>query len=115
MTSSSLTTLFASVGASLGDGGDAKPSIVDIAIYIGATMVLLAMSLTITRLIKGPTLPDRILALDTLAINGIALLVLFSIHAGHAHNFEVALLIAMTGFIGTVALCKFLLRGDIIE
>ena len=123
MSSSSLAPFLAmlgdsmavSAGASVSTSIASPTSIVDLAIYIGAAMVLIAMSLTIARLIKGPTLPDRILALDTLAINGIALLVLFSIHAGHAYNFEVALLIAMTGFIGTVALCKFLLRGDIIE
>lgn len=88
---------------------------IELAILIGGGMIVLAVILTVARLLRGPSLPDRILALDTLAINGIALLVLFSIHAGHAHNFEVALLIAMTGFIGTVALCKYLLRGDIIE
>jgi len=90
-------------------------SLLEISIFVGAAMVSLAMILTIIRLLKGPTMPDRILALDTLSINGIALLVLFSIHAGYTHNFEVALLIAMTGFIGTVALCKYILRGDIIE
>jgi len=112
---SASASIATSIGTSMSAVGDSPTSIVGIAIYIGAAMLLIAMTLTIARLIKGPTVPDRILALDTLAINGIALLVLFSIHAGHAHNFEVVLLIAMTGFIGTVAFCKFLLRGDIIE
>jgi multicomponent K+:H+ antiporter subunit F len=63
----------------------------------------------------GPDHPDRILALDTLYVNTIALLVLLGILLGSALYFEAALLIAMMGFVGTVALCKYLLRGDIIE
>ena len=62
-----------------------------------------------------PQCPDRILALDTLYINTIALVVLLGIHWGSNLYFEAALLIALMGFVGTVALCKYLLRGDIIE
>ena len=75
----------------------------------------LALMLTLARLIKGPDMPDRILALDTLYINAIALLVLFGIWLGSDLYFEAALLIAVMGFIGTVAVAKYLLRGDIIE
>ncbi|NQD96057.1 K+/H+ antiporter subunit F [Pseudomonas sp. CrR25] len=75
----------------------------------------LALVLTLARLIKGPDLPDRILALDTLYINAIALLVLFGVWLGSKLYFEAALLIAVMGFIGTVAVAKYLLRGDIIE
>ncbi|MDP3814078.1 K+/H+ antiporter subunit F [Pseudomonas sp.] len=75
----------------------------------------LALILCLARLIKGPDLPDRILALDTLYINAIALLVLFGIWLGSDLYFEAALLIAVMGFIGTVAVAKYLLRGDIIE
>lgn len=75
----------------------------------------LALVLTLARLIKGPDMPDRILALDTLYINAIALLVLFGIWLGTDLYFEAALLIAVMGFIGTVAVAKYLLRGDIIE
>lgn len=75
----------------------------------------LALLLTLARLIKGPDMPDRILALDTLYINAIALLVLFGIWLGSDLYFEAALLIAVMGFIGTVAVAKYLLRGDIIE
>ncbi len=59
-------------------------------------------------------MPDRILALDTLAINAIALVMLIGIATSSQTYFEAALLIAMMGFVGTVALCKFLLSGDII-
>jgi multicomponent K+:H+ antiporter subunit F len=75
----------------------------------------LALLLTMARLVIGPDLPDRILALDTLYINAIALLVLFGIWLGSDLYFEAALLIAVMGFIGTVAVAKYLLRGDIIE
>jgi len=74
-----------------------------------------ALLLNLWRLFPGPDLPDRILALDTIYINSLALLVLFGIWHGTAFYFEAALLIAMLGFIGTVAAAKFLLRGDIIE
>lgn len=74
-----------------------------------------AMLLNIWRLVRGPTPSDRILALDTLTINSIALIVLFGVHEASAAFFEAALLLAMVGFLGTVAFSKFILRGDIIE
>ena len=78
-------------------------------------IMAVALVLTLLRLIKGPDLPDRILALDTLYINAIALIVLFGIWLGSDLYFEAALLIAVMGFVGTVAVAKYLLRGDIIE
>ena len=78
-------------------------------------MVALAMALNLWRLVRGPNLPDRILALDTLGINTIALVVLLGIGLGSVVYFEAALIVAMMGFVGTVALCKFILSGDIIE
>lgn len=86
-----------------------------IALALAFALVTAAIVLTLWRLLTGPTVPDRILALDTLYINAIALLVLLGIYLGSALYFEAAILIAMMGFIGTVALCKYLLRGDIIE
>jgi multicomponent K+:H+ antiporter subunit F len=82
---------------------------------ITLAVVALSMTLCFVRLAAGPSLPDRILALDTLAVNSIAFLVVFGIRVGTAVYFEVALLIAMLGFVGTVALAKYLLRGDVIE
>ncbi len=78
-------------------------------------MVALAMLLNLWRLARGPAMPDRILALDTLGINTIALVMLLGISLGNAVFFEAALIIAVMGFVGTVALCKFLLSGDMIE
>jgi multicomponent K+:H+ antiporter subunit F len=77
--------------------------------------VAAALALSLWRLLRGPSAADRILALDTLYINTIALVVLLGIHLGSALYFEAALLIALMGFVGTVALAKYLLRGDIIE
>jgi multicomponent K+:H+ antiporter subunit F len=80
---------------------------------IGA--IALALLLNLYRLLRGPGLPDRILALDTMYINSIALLILVGIHFGTAVFFEAALVIALMGFVGTVVLSKFVLRGDIVE
>ena len=82
---------------------------------IALGLVGTAFALTLWRLIRGPSAPDRILALDTLGVNAIALLVLLGIRLGSALYFEAALLIALLSFVGTVAFCKYLLRGDIIE
>lgn len=84
-------------------------------IPIAFALVAAAFAMSFWRLLRGPSAPDRILALDTLYVNTIALLVLLGIHLGSALYFEAALLIALMGFVGTVALCKYLLRGDIIE
>ncbi|QIK38311.1 K+/H+ antiporter subunit F [Caldichromatium japonicum] len=86
-----------------------------IALALAFALVGGAIALNLWRLITGPSALDRILALDTLYVNAIALLVLLGIHLDSALYFEAALLIAMMGFVGTVALCKYLLRGDIIE
>ncbi|PYC24727.1 K+/H+ antiporter subunit F [Pseudomonas alcaligenes] len=74
-----------------------------------------ALLLAVARLVKGPSLPDRVLALDTLYINAIALIILYGIWRGTELFFEIALLIAVLGFVSTVAVAKYMLRGDIIE
>ncbi len=86
-----------------------------VAARIALAMMTVALALNFWRLLRGPTAPDRIVALDTMYINTVALLVLLGIVRGSALYFEAALLIALLGFVGTVALCKFVLRGDIME
>lgn len=86
-----------------------------IAITIGFVLIGLAIALALWRLAKGPTMVDRILALDTLAIDAIALVVLMGLSRGSSFSFDAALLIAMMGFVGTVALCKYLIGRAIIE
>ena len=75
----------------------------------------LALALNAWRLFVGPGLPDRILALDTLHINTLALLVLLGMERQSQLYFEAALIIALLGFVGTVVLSKYVLRGDIVE
>lgn len=86
-----------------------------VSIYIAFALVTAALIMNMWRMLKGPDLVDRIVALDTMYINTIALLILLGIYLASALFFEAALLIAMMGFVGTVALCKYLLRGNIIE
>ena len=83
-------------------------------VWVEAAFVL-AFLFGAWRLLRGPGLPDRILALDTLYVNAIALLVLFGIQYDTQLLFEAALVVALLGFIGTVALSKYVTRGDIIE
>jgi multicomponent K+:H+ antiporter subunit F len=79
------------------------------------SLIGLALLLNLWALLRGPSLPDRLLALDTMYINSIALLLTYGMYTVSQLYFEAALLIAMLGFVSTVAVCKFLLRGDIIE
>lgn len=84
-------------------------------VMIVSSMVSIALILNLYRLLVGPDVLDRVLALDTMYINGIALIVLLGIYFRSALYFEGALLIALLGFISSTALCKFLIRGDLIE
>jgi multicomponent K+:H+ antiporter subunit F len=90
-------------------------------IFIETTIVVcmhvvgLAMMMALWRLLRGPTLPDRILALDTLSVTAIAELMLFGMHLDSPIYFEAALVIAMLGFGSTVVLSKYVLRRDIVE
>ena len=85
------------------------------ALYFGFACIAIAQLLAMVRLIIGPDVGDRILALDTMVINVIALLVLYGVWRGTEVYFEAAMLIAMVGFVSTVAYCRYILRGDIIE
>ncbi|MEZ5328753.1 MAG: K+/H+ antiporter subunit F [Verrucomicrobiales bacterium] len=85
------------------------------ALGVAVLLVSVASVLSLIRLLIGPSVPDRILALDTLYVNTIALVILFGLRQGSMLYFEAALLIAVMGFIGTIALSKYLLRGDIME
>ncbi|PWB65186.1 MAG: K+/H+ antiporter subunit F [Bradyrhizobiaceae bacterium] len=88
---------------------------IEIASVFALAAVAAAILLNLYRLLVGPDVTDRVLALDTMVINAIGLVVLLGILLGTGMYFEVALLFAMVGFLSTVALCKYLLRGNIIE
>lgn len=87
----------------------------DVALIIALIALAAGQVLSMVRLIIGPTTGDRILALDTMVINALGLVIVLGIHQGVKAYFEVALLVAMLGFVSTVALARFILRGDIIE
>lgn len=77
--------------------------------------ICVALLLNLVRLFNAPTVTDRILTLDTMTVNALALVVLYGVWAGTGLYLEAAILLALTGFVGTVAYCKYLLRGSIIE
>jgi multicomponent K+:H+ antiporter subunit F len=85
------------------------------ALDVASVLLAVALLLAGWRLLRGPDVVDRVLALDTLYVNAAALLVLYGIRLGAGWHYEAALVIAMLGFLGTLAFAKFLLRGDIAE
>ena len=87
----------------------------DSALAFGFGAIALALLMNLARLFLGPSTADRVLALDTMVINSIALIMLYGIAEATTMYFEAALLFAMVGFISTVAFCKFAMRGDVIE
>lgn len=91
------------------------PTLLAWALDFALVAVALAMLLCGWRLLRGPETTDRVLALDTLYINAVALVILFGIRQGSTLLFEAALIVAMLGFVSTVALARFLSRGDVIE
>lgn len=88
---------------------------IETALVASFAAVALAFLCNLYRLAVGPDIVDRILVLDTMTINAIALIVLLDMAFGTGIYFEAALIMAMFGFVSTVAFCKFLLRGDVIE
>jgi multicomponent K+:H+ antiporter subunit F len=75
---------------------------------------VVAMLVALVRLMLGPSAQDRVLSLDTFNMNGMLTLLMLGIRTGSTVYFDVALLIAVFGFVGTTALAKFLLRGEVI-
>lgn len=90
-------------------------SVLQISLMISVFAVAVSFVLCGWRLIKGPELTDRILALDTLYMSVVALIILLGIWWNTVLLFEAALLVAMFGFIGTVGLSRYLTRGDVVE
>lgn len=90
-------------------------TLLEFAIGYAMVCVLGAMALCAARLLIGPSAHDRVLALDTLWMCGMLLAIVLGIRFGTQVYFEVAILIALVGFVSTVAMAKFLMRGEIIE
>jgi multicomponent K+:H+ antiporter subunit F len=87
----------------------------EFAVQFAALGVTLAMLFAAWRLFLGPSAQDRVLALDTFYINGMLLLLVLGIRSASTAYFDMALLIALFGFVASMALAKFLLRGEVIE
>jgi multicomponent K+:H+ antiporter subunit F len=90
-------------------------TLLEVAIGYALACMLVAMAFCAIRLLVGPSANDRVLALDTLWICGMLLAVVLGVRFGTQVYFEVAILIALVGFVSTVAMAKFLMRGEIIE
>lgn len=88
---------------------------IEYAILYAYVAISAGLLFNLWRLFAGPTTVDRILAVDTMVINIIALIIVYGIQMGSTIYFEAALLLAMFGFVSTVAYCKFILRGNVIE
>lgn len=84
-------------------------------VTIAQVALAIAMALALVRMVKGPRAQDRVLGLDTLYVNSMLMLLTFGIRTGNTLYFEVSLIIGMLGFVATVALAKFLMRGEVIE
>jgi multicomponent K+:H+ antiporter subunit F len=80
-----------------------------------AILLGLAMAIAAFRIVRGPRAQDRIVSLDALYVNAMLLLLVFGIRTGSTLYFEAALVISLLGFVATLALAKFLMRGEIIE
>ena len=85
------------------------------ALTIAIVVLVLAIALTVVRLFQGPNAQDRVLALDCMYLNGMLLMLVLGILYASNHYFEAALLVALFGFVGSTAMAKFLLRGEVIE
>ena len=84
-------------------------------LVVSQVFVSLALICATYRMLRGPRAQDRVLGLDAAYVNGMLLFLLFGIRSGDTVYFEAALIIALLGFIGTAALAKFLMRGEVIE
>lgn len=85
------------------------------AVHFALACFAVGMICASLRLLRGPSAQDRVLALDTLYINGMLTVLMLGIGFGSAVYFDIALLIALFGFVGSSAMAKFLLRGEVIE
>jgi len=85
------------------------------AILVALVCYATSMAIATVRLLRGPHAQDRVLALDFLSVNALLVVVVLGIRLGSLAYFEAALLFALFGFVGSAALAKFLLRGEVIE
>jgi len=92
-----------------------EPTLLDTAVTVGLVATALVTLLAGYRIVVGPTTPDRVVGLDTIATNVVAVAALYAIGTGRGLFLDVALVLAIIGFISTIAVARFLTEGDIIE
>jgi multicomponent K+:H+ antiporter subunit F len=90
-------------------------AILSVALMVSKGFLTLAMAAAAFRMLRGPRAQDRVLGMDTLYVNAMLLLLVFGIGSGTTLYFEMALIIGLLGFVATVAMAKFLMRGEVIE
>ena len=91
------------------------PGFLGVAIQIGLVVASLVTLLAGYRVIYGPTTPDRVVALDTIATNVVAIAVLFALQTGLGFFIDVSLVLAIIGFVSTIAVARYVTEGDIIR
>ena len=89
--------------------------LLDWALHLALLLLVLAMGLALVRLLRGPRAQDRVLALDNLFVNAMLVMVTLGLRYRSSTYLEAALLVAVFGFVGSSAMAKFLLRGEVIE
>lgn len=90
-------------------------TILPYALAIALIAVTISMMLCLIRLVMGPSIVDRLLALDTLFLNATCLVVILGIYWASTSLFEGALLVSMLGFVSTVALARYFTTGHVID
>jgi multicomponent K+:H+ antiporter subunit F len=90
-------------------------AVLDGGLGLAQLLLVLAMVLAAWRILRGPRAQDRVLGMDTLYLNAMLFIVVFGMRSGSTIYFEAALIIGLLGFAATVALAKFLMRGEVIE
>lgn len=90
-------------------------SVLSFSLLVAQVMLALAMACAVIRLLRGPRAQDRVLALDTLYVDAMLLMLTLGMREATTLYVDIALVIAMLGFVSTAALARFLLRGEVIE
>lgn len=88
--------------------------VLSMAITVTLVLYAVALGVALVRLMRGPTAQDRVLALDFMYVVGMLIMLVLGIRYDSEMYFEGALLMVLFGFVGSVALAKFLLRGEVI-
>jgi len=83
--------------------------------WVSLVLIVVSMAMFVYRLIKGPTAPDRVIALDAMGVTLISMIALLSILVGTNFYLEIILLLAILSFIGTVAFSKFIEKGEVFD